>query len=249
MTDRSRTTHIIARVAGAWPALALIATGCAAAPQERSTAPEGWQGSDPLTIGAPMPLLSLHTPMLDVRGEPTTIGSVRGEHGTLVVFTTNHCPWSQAWEGRITALGNDFVGQGVGVIAVNSNDPDGFTKAGFEQMQPRMAEAGMGAKFSPDTYGEMQRRALDAGMNFPYVVDETSDVARTFGATKTPEVYLFDRDQRLVYHGAVDDNAFEPDQVEEHYLREALSAVVAGRPVAHPEARSVGCRIAFRPAN
>lgn len=99
-----------------------------------------------------------------------------------------------------------------------------------------------------DSFEEMQRRSRAAGMQFPYVVDETSGVARAFGATRTPEVFLFDRGGRLVYHGAVDDNAHEPDAVQQHYLRDALAAVVAGRAPAQPETRSMGCTIKLRPA-
>ena len=86
-------------------------------------------------------------------------------------------------------------------------------------------------------------------MRFPYGVDATSDVARAFGATKTPEVFLFDRRGRLVYHGAVDDNAYEEDEVEERFLRDALADVVAGRSVSPAETRAIGCSIKFRSAS
>lgn len=163
--------------------------------------------------------------MRSVDGSRQSIASVAGERGTLVIFTCNHCPWAQAWEGRITALGNRYRSRGIGVIAINSNDPEEFSEDGFEPMQ---------------------QRARDAGMQFPYVVDETSNVARAFGATRTPEVFLFDHEGDLVYHGAIDDNAHEPDSVEHHYLRDAMDALLARRPIADAETRFLGCTIKFR---
>ncbi|MCA9608079.1 MAG: thioredoxin family protein [Myxococcales bacterium] len=176
-----------------------------------------------LALGAEAPMRTHR--MRGVDGQQTSIASVAGEHGTLVIFTCNHCPWAQAWESRITALGNTYRQRGVGVIAINSNDPE---------------------EFAADGYPQMQERARAAGMQFPYVVDETSNVARAFGATRTPEAFLFDGRGHLVYHGAIDDNAHEPAQVQHHYLRDALDAVVAGRPIAEGETRFLGCTIKFR---
>jgi hypothetical protein len=163
--------------------------------------------------------------MRNVDGQMKTIASASGERGTLVIFTCNHCPWAQAWESRIVELGNEYLGRGIGVIAINPNDP---------------------AQHAEDSFEEMQRRARAAGMRFPYVVDATSNVARAFGATKTPEAFLFDRRGRLVYHGAIDDNAHEPDEVEQRFLRDALAAVVAGEDVPRAETRAIGCSIKFR---
>jgi len=180
-------------------------------------------GASALDIGDRIPMRD--TEMRSVDGHRVSIADVAGEHGTLVVFTCNHCPWARAWQARLVALGNRYRSRGVGVVAVNANDP---------------------AEHAEDAYGPMQRRAREAGMEFPYVVDETSDVARAFGATRTPEAFLFDAHGRLVYHGAVDDNAHEPDHVQRRYLRDALEAVVAGRRPDPAETRSMGCTIKFR---
>lgn len=179
--------------------------------------------SSPLDIGASAPMRDHR--MRNVDGSRVSIGGVAGDHGTLVIFTCNHCPWAQAWERRVTSIGNEFAGRGVGVIAINSNDP---------------------TEYPDDAFEPMQRRHRELGMRFPYVVDDTSNVARAFGATRTPEVFLFDRRGRLAYHGAVDDNAHQPEQVEHHYLRDALTAVVAGRAPSTPTTRSIGCTIKFR---
>jgi thiol-disulfide isomerase/thioredoxin len=184
-------------------------------------------GKDPLSLklasGDPVALTGQG--MMNVDGERVSITDVAGEKGTLVLFTCNHCPWVKAWEDRMVALGNEYRKKGVGVIAVNSNDP---------------AAAG-------DTFRGMQERAREKGFRFPYVVDATSDVARAFGATRTPEAFLFDGKGRLVYHGAIDDSAKDPAAVESHYLRDALAAVASGREPAVRQTKALGCSIKFRP--
>ncbi len=171
--------------------------------------------------GAPMDAVK----MRNIDGRELSLADSAGPKGMLVVFTCNHCPWARAWEGRIVALGNAYRGKGVGVIAVNSNDPTGYAEDGYEQMQAR---------------------AKEKGYEFPYVVDATSGVARAFGATKTPEAYLFDAHGRLVYSGAVDDNANDPAAVKAQYLKDALDAVADGTAVAVPRTKALGCSIKFR---
>jgi thiol-disulfide isomerase/thioredoxin len=177
----------------------------------------------PLPIGASIPMPDVK--MKSVDGSEQTFASVKKPAGTLVVFTCNHCPFAKMWETRIVELGNAYAAKGVGVIAVNANDP----------------------KVAPeDGYDVMQQRAKDRGMQFPYVVDATSSVARAFGATRTPEAFLFDKDGKLVYHGTIDDNGEEASKVEKPYLKDALESVVAGREVAVKETKSIGCGIKFR---
>jgi peroxiredoxin len=163
--------------------------------------------------------------MLNVDGEEVTIDDMRGKKGTLVIFSCNGCPWVKAWEKRIVALGNGADEHGIGVIVINSNDPK---------------------KSSADGYKEMKSRAKERGMEFPYVVDVTSDVARAYGATKTPEAFLFDAEGKLVYHGTIDNNAKKPDEVTETYLADAVVAVSAGEDVEVEETKALGCSIKFR---
>jgi hypothetical protein len=94
----------------------------------------------------------------------------------------------------------------------------------------------------------MQQRARERGFEFLYVVDATSNVARAFGATRTPEAFLFDAAGTLVYHGAIDDNAQDAAKVEKRFLKDALDALLAGREVAVKETKALGCSIKFRPA-
>ena len=181
------------------------------------------QMSTPIAIGARAPMTT--TKMKNVDGKMVSIDDIEGKTGTLVIFTCNHCPFARGWEGRIAELGNSYARKGIGAILINANDP---------------------AMHEEDGYAGMQAKAKALGLQIPYVVDETSKVARAFGASVTPEAFLFDARGKLVYHGAVDDNHSDPSKVEKHYLRDALDAVVAGKPPAVPESKGIGCGIKFR---
>jgi len=177
----------------------------------------------PLPIGASIPMADVK--MKSVDGTERTLAEVKKPAGTLVIFTCNHCPFAKMWESRIVELGNAYAAKGVGVIAVNANDPKVATE---------------------DAFDVMQERAKERGMQYPYVVDATSNIARAFGATRTPEAFLFDKDGKLVYHGTIDDNGEEPAKVEKPYLKDALEAILAGREVPVKETKSIGCGIKFR---
>jgi peroxiredoxin len=200
---------------GCWTALLLTSAGLAWA--QPSEAPKA------LAIGAAAPKADVK--MASVDGRDLSITDVKGAKGTLVIFTCNACPWAKAWEARIAELGNAYAKRGVGVIAINANDPE------------VQAE---------DAFAVMQERAKQRGMAFPYVVDATSDMARAFGATRTPEAFLFDKDGKLVYHGAIDDNAKQPEKVSARWLRDALESTVGGKAVAVKETKALGCTIKFR---
>ncbi|MGH7731716.1 MAG: thioredoxin family protein [Candidatus Eiseniibacteriota bacterium] len=197
-----------------WWVVGLLAVAVTAGAEEAPRA---------LAIGKAAPMADLR--MVGVDGKSVSIIDAKGTKGTLVVFTCNSCPWVKAWESRIAELGNTYAKQGIGVIAINANDP----KAKPEDDMPAM-----------------QARAKALGLAFPYVMDATSDVARAFGATRTPEAFLFDAAGKLVYHGAVDDNAHKPDQVSARWLNDALAATVGGKAVATRETKSLGCTIKFR---
>jgi peroxiredoxin len=174
-----------------------------------------------LNIGDKAP--STTVKMKNVDGHELSIADVTGKSGTLVIFSCDHCPFVKAWQDRIAAIGNSGKDKGVGVIVINSNDP---------------------AEYPEDSYPEMQKRAQKLGFTFPYVVDATSDVARAFGATRTPEAFLFDKDGKLVYHGAIDDSQ-EAGGVTKHFLQDALMASTAGQAVPVKETKFVGCGIKF----
>jgi len=200
-------------------AVLLVLAGVAVVPVARADE----AGPGVLAIGAAAPMADQK--MMNVDGKEISVADVRGTKGTLVIFTCNACPWAKAWEDRIVALGNEFQKKGIGVIAVNANDP---------------------AKAADDGYDQMKARAKDKGFGFPYVVDSTSKVARAYGASRTPEAFLFDASGKLVYHGTIDDNAQEPDKVQSRYLKDALTAVSSGQDVAVKETKALGCGIKFR---
>lgn len=207
------------RIASLW--MAAVAA-VAFAGTSLAQAPAGDEAPTVLAIGAAAPMTD--TKMTGVDDKEITLAEAAGKKGTMVIFMCNHCPWVKAWQTRISKIGNAAVAKGIGVVAVNSNDP---------------------AAYPEDDMANMKTRAKDLGFKFPYVVDATSDVARAFGATHTPEIFLFDASGKLVYHGAIDDNRDEK-LVKKQYLQQAVAAVAAGKPVALAETKSLGCGIKYR---
>jgi len=177
--------------------------------------------------GESLPEAVAQVKMRNVDGKELSLREAFGPKGLLVIFSCNHCPWVKAWQGRMVALGNEYLGKGVGVVAVNANDP---------------------AAYPEDDFDHMVAQAKEHGYRFPYVVDATSRLARAFGATRTPEVFLFDASGKLVYHGAIDDNAEKPEEVKQRFLADALAALVAGKPIPVAETKALGCSIKFRKA-
>jgi hypothetical protein len=173
-----------------------------------------------LEIGDAMP--KSDAMLKNVDGRELALDGLAGAKGTLILFTCNACPWVKAWEERTVALGNEYAKKGIGVVAVNSNDPSVVKEDGFETMRTR---------------------ARERGVTYPYVVDQGSRLARSFGAERTPEAFLFDADKKLVYHGTIDDNAQSPGDVKERYLRDALQSLVDGTKIAVAETKSLGCTI------
>ena len=176
-----------------------------------------------LAIGDALPMKDVK--MTGVDGKSVTIAGVSGKKGTLVVFTCNHCPWAKMWQTRVTEIGNTAGKAGIGMVAINANDP---------------------AEYPEDGMDGMKQRAKELGIKFPYVVDATSDVARAFGASRTPEAFLFDAGGKLVYHGTVDDSPKDASAVKDAYLKDSVSAVSTGKTVTTAETKAMGCSIKFR---
>jgi peroxiredoxin len=143
----------------------------------------------------------------------------------VVIFSCNHCPYVRAWEDRMVAIQADYAGKGVHLIAINSNDAEHYPEDNFENMKAR---------------------AKDKHFNFPYLRDEDQTVAKLYGAQRTPEVFVFDRDSKLRYHGAIDDNYDDPSAVKRHYLRNSLDALVGKTKPPVPETQPVGCTIKWK---
>ena len=188
-----------------------------------ATAGETASAPASLALGAKAPMAT--SKMKTANGKEVSIADVKGAKGTLVVFTCNACPWAKKWESRIVELGNDAGKKGIGMIAINSNDPN---------------------VNADDSYAVMQTRAKERGMKFAYAYDATSGIARAFGATRTPEAFLFDASGKLVYHGTIDDNADDAAAVKDAYLANAVNAVAGGKAVPVAETKALGCGIKFR---
>jgi peroxiredoxin len=142
----------------------------------------------------------------------------------VLIQSCNHCPYVQGWEGRMKAIQRDYADRGVRLVAVSSNDVESHPS---------------------DSFDEMVARAREQEFNFDYLYDEDQSLARALGSERTPEVFVFDRDRRLVYHGAIDDHR-EEESVTQHYLRDALDAALAGEPPATVDTPAVGCTVKWR---
>jgi peroxiredoxin len=171
--------------------------------------------------------LGTEAPQFDlpgVDGQNHALDSYRDAEALVLVQSCNHCPYVQAWEGRLSAIARDYDDRGVRVVAINSNDV---------------------ANYPEDSFEEMQMRASAQEFAFDYLFDEPQAVARELAAERTPEVFVFDRDRRLSYHGAIDDSRDE-DGVSQQYLRDALDAVLSGEEPAVTETPAVGCSVKYR---
>jgi peroxiredoxin len=150
----------------------------------------------------------------------------------VIVFTCNHCPTAQAYEERIKKLAADYKDKGVALVAISPNDPKAV----------RLDE--LGYTDLSDSLEEMKIRAKDKQFNFPYLYDgETQEVSKAYGPVSTPHVFVFDSERKLRFVGRVDDNERHPDQVTSQDARNAIEAVLAGRPVPVEKTKTVGCSI------
>ena len=169
----------------------------------------------------------LEAPAFDlpgVDGRSHTLDEYGDAAVLVLVQYCNHCPYVRAWEDRLKAIQADYLGRGVRVVAIASNDADVYPEDSFE---------------------EMTRRAEHEGFNFDYLHDADQAIARALGSERTPEVFLFDGQRRLAYHGAIDDSRDE-GSVTQHHLRDALDAVLDGRSPAVTETPPVGCSVKWR---
>jgi len=181
------------------------------------------------TMRLPLGTRALAFRLLDPSGREWTLGDFEGRRALLVAFLCNHCPFVKHIREGLAQLAKHYETQGVGVIAINSNDYRAYPE---------------------DRPGKMVEEAEAAGYTFPYVIDETQAVAREYGAACTPDFFLFDADRHLVYRGQMDGS--RPGNgvpVTGTDLRNALEAVLSGRPVSADQRPSLGCNIKWKPGN
>ncbi len=174
-----------------------------------------------LRIGDPAPGFRL----LGIDGKYYGLEDFKDEKVVIVMFSCNHCPTVKAYESRFVELQRDYKDEGAVLIAINSNDDK---------------------KYPEDSFQNMEIRAKERSFDFPYLRDESQAVARAYGAERTPEVFVFDGKRILRYHGRIDDNVYEPYQVRQRYLRDALDAILEGKEVPLKETEPVGCTIKWK---
>ena len=160
----------------------------------------------------------------NIDGNDTSLGKLKKSNGILVVFSCNTCPWVIRWQDRYNILSAFSRKNDIGFVAVNSN--------------ARLHE-------SVDSMDEMIYHATANEYDFPYVLDEDAKLAKAFGAMKTPHVYLFNSDNKLVYTGAIDDNAKSAKKVKNNYLMDAIRALGSNKKIKISETKALGCSIKY----
>ena len=156
------------------------------------------------------------------------LADYNAQKGVVVVFMANHCPFSKAYEDRLMAIHNRFAAQGYPVLAVQTSDVTIYPE---------------------DAYEVVQSRSRERGFPFPYTIDETQSVARAFGATRTPQVFVLTRTGGkfvVQYVGAIDDNPQDAAGVQKHYLNEALLSLTTGRAIQTNTTRPIGCAVKWK---
>jgi peroxiredoxin len=185
-----------------------------------------------------MPELGMHAPDFAlpdaVSGRTVRLSDYTGAPALLVMFVCNHCPFVKHVRDQLAAIGREYQNKGVAVVAISSNDV---------------------ATHPDDSPDLMKREAADAGYVFPYLYDESQDVAKAYRAACTPDFFLFDRQRRLFYRGQLDPS--RPSKYldgrtvasDGRDLRNALERLLVGEPAPHPQLPSLGCNIKWKPGN
>lgn len=161
----------------------------------------------------------------NIDGKMVSLSDFSSQKGVILIFTCNHCPYSIAYQDRIIALDKKYKKLGYPVLAINPNDA---------------------VQYPEDSYENMIVRAREKGFEFPYLIDEKQDVFPLYGATKTPHVYLLQKDGlgfKVAYIGAIDDSAKDESAVKETYLANAIDALLAGKTPNPTETKAIGCSI------
>lgn len=155
-----------------------------------------------------------------------SLASFDDKKGLIIIFSCNHCPYVQAYEERIKAIQKDYENKGIQIVAINSNDSD---------------------QYEDDSFEHMKFRSKQKGFNFLYLRDEDQSAARAYGASHTPQIFLFNSDKVLIYSGKIDDNWKEEQKVQTRYLRNAIDEFLKGEEISIPETFSMGCTIKWKP--
>lgn len=164
----------------------------------------------------------------NVDNKTVSLADYKDAKGIILVFTCNHCPFAKKYESRIIDLDKKFKAKGFPVVAISPNDP---------------------IQEPTDSFENMQKLAKEKKYPFPYLIDESQDVAKTYGATKTPHVYILQKQQDgyvVKYIGAIDDNSDDIAAVKEKYVENAVNNILAGKPVTPDNTKAIGCGIKWK---
>lgn len=164
----------------------------------------------------------------NVDGKNVSLADFKDAKGYIVVFTCNHCPFSQAYESRIMSLDKKYASLGYPVIAINPNDVKSVPE---------------------DSYENMVARAKEKKYTFPYLYDESQQIASTYGAARTPHVFVIQKvngNNILKYIGAIDNNADDANKVTAKFVENAVDALLAGKEIPLAETKAIGCTIKWK---
>ena len=175
---------------------------------------------DPLPLGSPIP--SPEIKMKDISGKEVSFKDAQKKNGLLVMFSCNTCPVVKRYQSRTLEVCKSAMDNNVGVVLLNSNEA---------------------TRDDGDSYNDMKDYAKEQKYNFNYVLDKNSVMADAFGANRTPEVFLFNNEGKLVYHGAIDDNSNDAGLVTRKHAMVAIAELVNGKDISVKESKSVGCGI------
>ena len=161
----------------------------------------------------------------NVDGKMVSLSDYKTSKGVIVIFDCNTCPYSQAYNDRIVQLNKTYAPKGFPLITINANSPE----------------------ISPgDSFTEMVAQAKKKGYNFPYLVDETQEVAKSFGATNTPHVFVLRNDNgnfKVAYTGTIDNNSRDASSVTKKYVEDAVNELLANKEVSNTKTKAIGCGI------
>jgi len=160
--------------------------------------------------------------LIGIDDKNRSLSEFKNKNILVVVFMCNHCPYVQANTERLIMMQKEFAGSGVQFVGINSND---------EKL------------YSEDSFDKMKVYARIRGFNFPYLRDADQKVAKAYDAQCTPEVYVFDKEKKLRYHGRIDDNYQDSGAAKSHDLKDAIAAIVEGKEVPRPLTNAIGCSI------
>ncbi len=177
--------------------------------------------SEMIPLGTPAPDFKLK----GVDGRTYSLESFKDKNVIVIVFMCNHCPYVKATIHRLIDIQKDYGERGVQLVGINPNDEITYPEDSFENMK---------------------RYYQNWGMNFPYLRDESQDVAKRYGAVCTPDIFVYGEDRKLLYRGRIDDNWQDESKVTKRDLRDAIDAILAGRPVPEDQHPSMGCSIKWR---